>query len=82
MAGEKHGGGFENYAEHSNTIATTQKEIQGVKDQYLFSREMEDEFAQHIKHMETRFFSLTLKYLKKLIFEILTKNNFKNPFNV
>ncbi|KAJ3652116.1 hypothetical protein Zmor_018111 [Zophobas morio] len=47
----------------------------------VFSREMEDQFAQHIKDMEAKLFGLTLKDLKTLIFEFASNNNKKNPFN-
>ncbi|KAJ3652115.1 hypothetical protein Zmor_018110 [Zophobas morio] len=43
----------------------------------VFSREMEDQFAQHIKDMEAKLFGLTLKDFKKLIFEFASKNDIK-----
>lgn len=41
----------------------------------VFCEEIENQFAQHLRDMESRFFGLTLKDLKKLVFEFATKNN-------
>ncbi|XP_063924691.1 uncharacterized protein LOC135138643 [Zophobas morio] len=62
-----------------NNCNSTKGDLGGKRP--VFSWEMEDQFAQHIKDIQAKFFSLTLKDLKKLIFEFVSKNNIKNPFN-
>ncbi|KAJ3656591.1 hypothetical protein Zmor_015660 [Zophobas morio] len=61
-----------------NNCNSTKGDLGGKRP--VFTREIEDQFAQHIKDMEAKFFGLTLKDLKKLIFEFLSKNNIKKPF--
>lgn len=62
-----------------NSCKSTKGDLGGRRP--VFSRELEEEFVQHIRDMETRFFGITLKDLQKLIFEFADKNNIKNPFN-
>ncbi|XP_063904724.1 jerky protein homolog-like [Zophobas morio] len=62
-----------------NNCNSTKRDLGGKRP--VFSREMENQFVQHIKDMEAKLFGLTLKDLKKLIFEFASKNNIKKPFN-
>lgn len=47
----------------------------------VLSRDIEEELIQHIIQMETRFFGLTMKDLRRLVFQIAEKNNIKHDFN-
>ncbi|XP_030764767.1 uncharacterized protein LOC115889001 [Sitophilus oryzae] len=46
-----------------------------------FSKAIEDEIAGHIIEMETRFFGLTSKDLRRMVFEVAEKNKIKHCFN-
>lgn len=47
----------------------------------ILPREVEEDLVKHVVDMETRFFGLTTKDLRKLVFEIAERNNLKNEFN-
>ena len=52
-----------------NNCNSTKGDLGGKRP--VFSREMEDQFAQHIKDMEAKFFGLTLKDFSNLHLKII-----------
>jgi transposase len=47
----------------------------------VFSAEMEKELVEYVLFMETRLFGLTRQDVRKLAFQLATKNNLKNEFS-
>ncbi|XP_057671328.1 uncharacterized protein LOC130903084 [Diorhabda carinulata] len=47
----------------------------------IFSKAIEEEIAGYIIDMETRFFGLTSKYLRRMVFEVAEKNKIEHRFN-
>lgn len=47
----------------------------------VFSKEQEQELVDHILMLESRLFGLTLTDVRKLAYELATKNNLQHPFN-
>lgn len=47
----------------------------------IFSKAIEEEIANHIIDMETRFFGLTSKDLRRMVFEVAEKNQIQHGFN-
>jgi hypothetical protein len=47
----------------------------------VFSSEMEKELVENLLFMETRLFGLTRQDVRKLAFQLATKNNLKNGFS-
>lgn len=47
----------------------------------VLTHEAEEELANHIIDMETRFFGLTTKDLRRLVYEIAERDNLKHDFN-
>lgn len=47
----------------------------------VFNTEQEKELASYVKSMENHFFGLTLKYLRRLAYELAEKNNLNHNFD-
>ena len=48
----------------------------------VFSREQEDEMAEHVKYLASIFYGVTAKELRRLAFEFAERNNIQHTFNV
>nr|CAI5835801.1 unnamed protein product [Callosobruchus analis] len=87
---QSHNMGYKLAAKTFNVPKTTLRRRLGTQDnakgdlggrRAIFSKAIEQEIVSHIIDMETRFFGLTPKDLRRMVFVVAEKNKIKHAFN-